>query len=74
MNARREGEGEHRWVGFSTIVIREFSRIIRIWGQTIVPPAITATLYFLIFGSLIGPRIGDMGGYTTCSTSRPGSS
>ena len=46
VNARREGEGEHRWVGFSTIVIREFSRIIRIWGQTIVPPAITATLYF----------------------------
>ncbi len=55
----------------TTIVIREFSRIIRIWGQTIVPPAITATLYFLIFGSLIGGRIGDMGGYTTFSTSRP---
>jgi ABC-2 type transport system permease protein len=52
------------FVGFATIVIREFNRIIRIWGQTIVPPAITATLYFVIFGSLIGRRIGDMGGYT----------
>jgi len=72
VNARREGEGEHRWVGFSTIVIREFSRIIRIWGQTIVPPAITATLYFLIFGSLIGPRIGDMGGYTYMQYIAPG--
>ncbi len=54
----------HRWVGLRTIVIREFSRIVRIWGQTIVPPAITATLYFIIFGSLIGRRIGDMGGFT----------
>ena len=53
------GRADRRWVGFRTIVIREFSRIVRIWGQTLVPPAITATLYFLIFGSLIGRRIGD---------------
>lgn len=59
-------------VGFNTIVIREFSRIIRIWGQTIVPPAITATLYFVIFGSLIGARIGDMGGYTYIQYIAPG--
>jgi ABC-2 type transport system permease protein len=59
-------------VGFSTIVIREFNRIIRIWGQTIVPPAITATLYFIIFGSLIGSRIGDMGGYTYIQYIAPG--
>jgi ABC-2 type transport system permease protein len=59
-------------VGFQTIVIREFSRIIRIWGQTIVPPAITATLYFVIFGSLIGRRIGDMGGYTYIQYIAPG--
>jgi ABC-2 type transport system permease protein len=59
-------------VGFSTIVIREFNRIIRIWGQTIVPPAITATLYFVIFGSLIGRRIGDMGGYTYIQYIAPG--
>ena len=59
-------------VGFNTIVIREFSRIIRIWGQTIVPPAITATLYFVIFGSLIGSRIGDMGGYSYIQYIAPG--
>lgn len=59
-------------VGFNTIIIREFSRIIRIWGQTIVPPAITATLYFIIFGSLIGRRIGDMGGYTYIQYIAPG--
>src|SRR5262245_35988840 len=59
-------------VGFQTIVIREFNRIVRIWAQTIVPPAITATLYFLIFGSLIGGRIGDMGGYTYIQYIAPG--
>ena len=54
-------------VGLATIVRREIYRIARIWIQTIVPPAITMTLYFIIFGSLIGQRIGDMGGvpYTT---------
>jgi ABC-2 type transport system permease protein len=59
-------------VGFQTIVLREFNRIIRIWGQTIVPPAITATLYFIIFGSLIGARIGDMGGYSYIQYIAPG--
>jgi ABC-2 type transport system permease protein len=59
-------------VGFQTIVLREFNRIIRIWGQTIVPPAITATLYFVIFGSLIGSRIGDMGGYSYIQYIAPG--
>ncbi|MGB0134062.1 ABC transporter permease [Dokdonella sp.] len=50
-------------VALFTIARREVMRILRIWGQTLVPPAITMTLYFLIFGSLIGSRIGDMGGY-----------
>ena len=54
-------------VGLITIVRKEVHRIARIWVQTIVPPAITMTLYFIIFGSLIGQRIGEMGGvpYTT---------
>ncbi len=50
-------------VALFTIARREVMRILRIWAQTLVPPAITMTLYFLIFGSLIGSRIGDMGGY-----------
>ena len=50
-------------VALGTIVRREVQRILRIWGQTLVPPAITMTLYFLIFGGLIGSKIGDMGGF-----------
>jgi len=49
-------------VGFGTIVRKEVNRVVRIWVQTIVPPAITMTLYFIIFGSLIGRRIGVMDG------------
>ncbi len=51
-----------RWIGFKTIVIREYGRIVRIWGQTLVPSAVTATLYFVIFGNLIGRRVGPMAG------------
>jgi ABC-2 type transport system permease protein len=50
-------------IALQTIARREVARILRIWGQTLVPPAITMTLYFLIFGKLIGSRIGDMGGF-----------
>jgi ABC-2 type transport system permease protein len=60
------------WVGYSTIVRKEVSRILRIWGQTIVPPAITMTLYFIIFGELIGRRIGDMGGFSYMQFIVPG--
>jgi len=55
-----------------TIARREVHRILRIWGQTLVPPAITMTLYFLIFGNLIGSRIGEMGGYTYMDFIVPG--
>jgi ABC-2 type transport system permease protein len=58
--------------GFNTIVIREFGRIMRIWGQTVLPPAVTAGLYFIIFGSLIGRRIGLMGGYDYMQYIAPG--
>jgi ABC-2 type transport system permease protein len=51
------------WIGYKTIVRKEVTRILRIWGQTIVPPAITMSLYFIIFGNLIGRRIGEMGGF-----------
>ncbi|MBM4216050.1 MAG: ABC transporter permease [Gammaproteobacteria bacterium] len=61
-----------RWIGFQTIVMREFGRIIRIWGQTIVPSAVTAALYFVIFGSLIGRRIGQMDGVDYMQYIAPG--
>ena len=50
----------HHVIAFVTIARREIQRIVRIWGQTLVPPAITMTLYFLIFGRLIGSRVGTM--------------
>lgn len=50
------------WVSFQTIVVKEVRRFLRIWAQTLLPPAITMTLYFIIFGNLIGPRIGQMNG------------
>ncbi|RMF15356.1 MAG: ABC transporter permease [Gammaproteobacteria bacterium] len=52
-----------KWVAFITIVIKEVRRFTRIWAQTLLPPAITISLYFVIFGNLIGPRIGKMGGH-----------
>ena len=67
-----ESRARAEWIGFSTIIIREFSRIIRIWGQTIVPPTVTATLYFVIFGSLIGRRVGQVGGYDYMQFIAPG--
>lgn len=51
------------WIAFSTIVSKEIRRFTRIWGQTLLPPAITMTLYFIIFGNLIGSRIGEMDGF-----------
>jgi ABC-2 type transport system permease protein len=59
-------------VAIRTIARREIARILRIWGQTLVPPAITMTLYFLIFGQLIGARIGDMGGFSYMDFIVPG--
>ncbi|MDT8319727.1 MAG: ABC transporter permease [Xanthomonadales bacterium] len=64
--------GKLFWVGYRTIVRREIMRILRIWGQTIVPPAITMTLYFIIFGELIGRRIGEMGGFSYMQFIVPG--
>ncbi|MDD5410884.1 MAG: ABC transporter permease [Methylobacter sp.] len=49
-------------IAFRTIVTKEVLRFIRIWPQTLLPPAITTALYFLIFGKLIGDRIGTIGG------------
>ena len=46
-----------------TIATKEFLRFIRIWIQTILPPAITIALYFIIFGEIIGKQIGDIDGY-----------
>ncbi len=60
------------WVAFYTIVRKEIKRFSRLWVQTLVPPVITITLYFIIFGNLIGSRIGQMGGYSYMEFVVPG--
>ncbi|HMM78019.1 MAG TPA: ABC transporter permease [Gammaproteobacteria bacterium] len=59
-------------VAFSTLLRKEISRFMRIWLQTILPPAITMALYFVIFGNLIGPRIGKMHGFDYMQYIAPG--
>ncbi|MBO2661368.1 ABC transporter permease [Shewanella algae] len=59
-------------VAFKSILIKEITRFTRIWVQTLVPPAITMTLYFLIFGNLVGSRIGEMGGVSYMEFIAPG--
>ena len=53
----------HKRIAFETIVIKEIRRFTRIWLQTLIPPAITIALYFVIFGNLVGRRVGEMGGF-----------
>ena len=55
-----------------TLTIKEIRRFLRIWIQTLVPPAVTMSLYFVIFGSLIGPRIGSMDGFDYIQFMIPG--
>ncbi|MBN6710232.1 ABC transporter permease [Haemophilus haemoglobinophilus] len=60
------------WVAFKTILTKEIRRFTRIWVQTLVPPVITMTLYFIIFGQLIGSRIGEMNGFSYMQFIVPG--
>ena len=63
---------QHHWFALSTLLTREIRRFIRIWPQTLLPPAITMTLYFVIFGNLIGQRIGEMSGFAYIEYIAPG--
>src|SRR5690606_25453381 len=59
-------------VALYTIIYKEVRRFMRIWPQTLLPPAITMSLYFVIFGNLVGSRIGEMGGYSYMEFIVPG--
>ena len=59
-------------VAFQTILRKEVTRFMRIWVQTLIPPVITMGLYFVIFGHLIGGRIGHMDGFDYMSFVVPG--
>lgn len=63
---------EQLHIAFTTLLRKEIRRFLRIWPQTLLPPAITMSLYFVIFGNLVGSRIGEMGGYSYMQFIVPG--
>lgn len=63
---------QQKRVALQTIVTKEIRRFMRIWVQTLLPPAITMSLYFIIFGNLVGSRIGSMGGFNYMQYIVPG--
>lgn len=64
--------GAQKWVAFKTIAGKEVHRFLRIWVQTLIPPVITMSLYFIIFGNLIGKQIGDINGFSYMEFIVPG--
>ncbi len=63
---------EQNYVAFRTILDKEIKRILRIWVQTLLPSAITMTLYFIIFGQFIGSQVSDIQGFTYMEFIIPG--
>ncbi len=59
-------------IALNSILYKECNRFLRIWVQTLVPPAITMTLYFVVFGSLIGQRVGEVNGFSYVEFMMPG--
>ena len=60
------------WIAYLTITRKEILRFTRIWVQTIIPPVVMVALYFVIFGNLIGQRIGEMDGLLYIDFIMPG--
>jgi len=67
MNRRR-----YYWVAFSTLLVKEILRFSRMWVQTVLPSVVSTALYFVIFGQLIGKRIGPMDGFAYLDFIAPG--
>ncbi|TAK75481.1 MAG: ABC transporter permease [Gammaproteobacteria bacterium] len=59
-------------IALRTLLRKEIMRFMRIWSQTILPPAITMSLYFLIFGKFIGSQIQHIQGYAYIQYIVPG--
>lgn len=59
-------------IALKSILYKEITRFTRIWGQTLVPPVITIMLYFIIFGNLIGSKIGKIEGFSYMEFIVPG--
>ncbi len=60
------------FVGYATMVRKDFMRIIRIWSQTLLPPVVTMSLYFVIFGGFIGSQVDSIGGFSYMQYIVPG--
>ena len=60
------------WFAFLTVIRKELGRCLRIWPQTIAAPAVTTTLYFFIFGRVIGSHVSDQGAYSYIQYIVPG--
>lgn len=63
---------KRNWISLTSIARKEMIRIFRIWVQTLVPPVITITLYFIIFGGFIGSQLGKIGGFDYMAFIAPG--
>jgi ABC-2 type transport system permease protein len=61
-----------QWISFYTMIRKDVVRMFRIWAQTFLPPVITSVLYFVVFGTVLGSRIGNMGGVNYMSFVVPG--
>ncbi len=61
-----------RWIGLKTLLLRECAVIVRFWGVTLAPPAVSTVLYFIVFGEIIGKRIGSIDGIDYIQFMAPG--
>lgn len=62
----------HQWIAFYTLLRKEIVRFMRIWTQTLLPPVITQSLYFIIFGGFIGSQLRSVNGVSYMTFIVPG--
>lgn len=60
------------WIPYYTMLRNDFVRIIRIWSQTLLPPVVTTSLYFVVFGAFIGSQIAPIDGFSYMQFIVPG--
>src|SRR5579872_155474 len=60
------------WISYYTMMRKEFIRIVRIWSQTLLPPVVTTTLYFIVFGTFIGSQLAPIHGFSYIQFIVPG--
>jgi ABC-2 type transport system permease protein len=71
-NLRNDMTPYQQWISFYTMLRKDVIRMFRIWVQTFLPPVVTSVLYFLVFGTVLGKEIGDIGGFSYMTFVVPG--